>query len=45
MNYEKYKLVNDVIDGMIYVEDIDEWVSVDSLEKCNQMIEFYEGTE
>ena len=24
MNYEKYKLVNDVIDGMIYVEDIDD---------------------
>ena len=45
MNYEKYKLVNDVIDGMIYVEYIDEWVSIDSLEKCNQMIEFYEGTK
>lgn len=45
MNYEKYKLVNDVTDGMIYVEDIDEWVSIDSLEKCNEMIEFYEGTK
>ena len=45
MNYEKYKLVNDVIDGMIYVEGIDEGVSIDSLEKCNKMIEFYEGTK
>ena len=44
MRYDKYKLVNDVVDGMIYVEDIGEWVSVDSLEKCNEMIEFYEGT-
>ena len=43
MRYDKYKLVNDVIDGMIYVEEINEWVSIDSLEKANEMIDFYEG--
>jgi hypothetical protein len=43
MNYEKYKLVNDVIDGMIYVEDINKWVSINSIEECNEMIEYYEG--
>ncbi len=43
MRYDKYKLVNDVVDGMIYVEEINEWVSVNSLEKANEMIDFYEG--
>ena len=43
MRYDKYKLVNDVVDGMIYVEEINEWVSIDSLEKANEMIDFYEG--
>ncbi len=43
MRYDKYKLVNDVVDGMIYVEEINEWVSINSLEKANEMIDFYEG--
>ena len=43
MRYDKYKLVNDVVDGMIYVEEINEWVSINSLEKANEMINFYEG--
>ncbi len=43
MNYEKYKLVNDVYDGCIYVKEINEWVSIDSIEKCNEIIEYYEG--
>ena len=45
MRYEKYKLVNDVVDGMIYVEDLEKWVSINSLEEANQIIKFYEGTE
>ena len=32
-----------VIDGCVYVSEINEWVSIDSLEKCNQMIDYYEG--
>ena len=32
-----------VIDGCVYVNEINEWVSIDSLEKCNQMLEYYEG--
>ena len=43
MRYDKYKLVNDVVDGMIYVEEINELVSINSLEKANEMINFYEG--
>ena len=43
MRCDKYKLVNDVVDGMIYVEEINEWVSINSLEKANEMIDFYEG--
>ena len=43
MRYDKYKLVNDVVDGMIYVEESNEWVSINSLEKANEMIDFYEG--
>ena len=43
MRYDKYKLVNDVVDGMIYVEEINEWVSINSLEKDIEMIDFYEG--
>ena len=43
MRYDKYKLVNDVVDGMIYVEEINEWVSINSLEKANEIIDFYEG--
>ena len=43
MRYDKYKLVNDVVAGMIYVEEINEWVSINSLEKANEMIDFYEG--
>jgi hypothetical protein len=45
MNYEKYKLVNDVIDGMIYVDDLEKWVSINSLEEANQIIKFYESTK
>ena len=45
MRYEKYKLVNDVVDGMIYVDDLEKWVSINSLEEANQIIKFYEGTE
>lgn len=43
MNYEKYKLVNDVVNGEIYVEEINEWVSINSLETANKMIQYYEG--
>ena len=32
-----------VIDGCVYVNEIHEWVSIDSLEKTNQMINYYEG--
>lgn len=32
-----------VIDGCVYVNEINEWVSIDSLEKCKELIEYYEG--
>ncbi len=32
-----------VIDGCVYVNEINEWVSIDSLEKCNELIEYYES--
>ena len=32
-----------VIDGCVYVNEINEWVSINSLEKCNELIEYYEG--
>ena len=32
-----------VVDGCVYVNEINEWVSIDSLEKTNQMINYYEG--
>jgi hypothetical protein len=32
-----------VVDGCVYVNEINEWVSIDSLEKANKMINYYEG--
>jgi|14BtaG_2_1085337.scaffolds.fasta_scaffold04664_8 hypothetical protein len=32
-----------VIDGCVYVSEINEWVSIDSLNKVNKMINYYEG--
>ena len=32
-----------VIDGCVYVNEINEWVSIDSLEKCNELIQYYES--